>query len=155
MTYTAVIEAPFGHLGIVAPFQVVSRIEFLDTSVPLVPPEPGSLAEEVACQLQEYFQHSDFRFDLPCRPQGTAFQQRVWQAIADIPPGATVSYGAIAQLLDSSARAVGQACGNNPLPIVIPCHRVLARSGLGGFNHSSAEQTLFIKFWLLRHEQQR
>ncbi|EEG09435.1 methylated-DNA--[protein]-cysteine S-methyltransferase [Pseudogulbenkiania ferrooxidans] len=155
MSYTAVIAAPFGHLGIVAPFQVVSRIEFLDASVPLLSPEPGSLAEEVERQLQEYFRHPGFHFDLPCRPQGTPFQQRVWQAIASLPSGATVSYGAIAQQLGSSARAVGQACGNNPLPIVIPCHRVLARSGLGGFNHSSAEQTLSIKFWLLRHEQQR
>lgn len=155
MSYSAIIAAPFGQLGIVAQPEAVSRIVFLDATTPLLMPEPGSLAEEVARQLQAYFLEPAFRFDLPCRPQGTPFQQRVWQEIAAIPPAATVSYGAIAQQLGSSARAVGQACGNNPLPIVIPCHRVLARSGLGGFNHSRAEQTLTIKFWLLRHEQQR
>jgi methylated-DNA-[protein]-cysteine S-methyltransferase len=155
MSYTAVIAAPFGRLGIVTQSEAVTRIEFLEAETPLLTPHSGSLAEEVVRQLQAYFLDPAFRFDLPCGAQGTPFQQRVWQAIAAIPPAATVSYGTIAQQLNSSARAVGQACGNNPLPIVIPCHRVLARSGLGGFNHSLAEQTLSIKFWLLRHEQQR
>jgi methylated-DNA-[protein]-cysteine S-methyltransferase len=101
-------------------------------------------------QLQDYFDGSRTGFDLPLAPHGTAFQQRVWAALAAIPPGETRSYGEIALALGSSARAVGQANGANPIPILIPCHRVTAARGvLGGYSGGEGAGT---KRWLLDHE---
>lgn len=86
-------------------------------------------------QLQAYFDGERNRFDLPLAPFGTAFQQRVWAALQAIPPGETRSYGELAHELGSVARAVGQANGRNPIPIIIPCHRVVGGGGaLGGYS---------------------
>jgi methylated-DNA-[protein]-cysteine S-methyltransferase len=89
-----------------------------------------------ACdQLEDYFDGMRHKFDLPLAPEGTAFQKRVWMAMQDIPAGATRSYGDIARLIDSAPRAVGQACGRNPIPIFLPCHRVLGSQGsIGGYS---------------------
>jgi methylated-DNA-[protein]-cysteine S-methyltransferase len=89
---------------------------------------------------------------LPLRACGTPFQRRVWAAISAIPPGQTRSYGELARQLGSAARAVGQACGANPFPLIVPCHRVTSAQGLGGFAHSSGGWLLEVKRWLLRHE---
>ncbi|HEX7049748.1 MAG TPA: methylated-DNA--[protein]-cysteine S-methyltransferase [Longimicrobiales bacterium] len=85
----------------------------------------------VAAQLDEYFRGERRAFDLPLRPRGTPFQQRVWRALLDIPYGATISYGALAARVGrpGSARAVGRANGTNPIPIIIPCHRVVGADG--------------------------
>jgi len=86
-------------------------------------------------QLQDYFDGLRSRFDLPLAPHGTAFQQRVWDALRAIPPGETRSYNDVARLLASGPRAVGQANGRNPIPIIIPCHRVVAADGsIGGYS---------------------
>jgi methylated-DNA-[protein]-cysteine S-methyltransferase len=93
------------------------------------------LLDRARAQLEAYFRGERLAFDLPLAPQGTAFQQNVWQALCRIPYGQTWSYAALARRVDSVARAVGQACGANPIPIVIPCHRVLPENGnLGGFS---------------------
>jgi methylated-DNA-[protein]-cysteine S-methyltransferase len=84
--------------------------------------------------------------------QGTPFQQGVWRAMADIPLGQTVSYKTLAQRVDSAPRAVANACGANPLALWVPCHRVVASNGLGGFMQGDA-QGLQIKRWLLQHEE--
>ena len=91
---------------------------------------------------------------MPLRPSGTAFQRRVWEQIAAIPNGQTRSYGRLAKDLKNAPRAVGQACGANWFPLVIPCHRVTAAGGLGGFASSDDENGfhLSVKRWLLRHE---
>ncbi|MET0964601.1 MAG: methylated-DNA--[protein]-cysteine S-methyltransferase, partial [Noviherbaspirillum sp.] len=96
----------------------------------------------------------DFRFELPLATVGTGFQQRVWSAIAAIPRGSVRTYGGIARLLGSAPRAVGQACGANWFPLVVPCHRVVAAGGLGGFSNSddAAGFHLGVKRWLLAHE---
>jgi methylated-DNA-[protein]-cysteine S-methyltransferase len=107
------------------------------------------LAEAVV-QLQDYFDGLRTDFDLPLSPHGTAFQRRVWDALRAIPAGETRSYGDLARLLASSARAIGQANGANPIPILIPCHRVLAAGGvLGGYSGGEGPST---KRWLLEHE---
>ena len=86
-------------------------------------------------QLQDYFDGRAVSFDLPLAPQGSAFQRRVWAALGTLPPGETRSYGELASQLASSARAVGQANAANPIPILIPCHRVVAAAGrLGGYS---------------------
>ncbi|WP_308911022.1 methylated-DNA--[protein]-cysteine S-methyltransferase [Pseudokordiimonas caeni] len=97
--------------------------------------EPTPLLREAKRQLDAYFDGDLTRFDLPFAPEGTPFQKRLWRALSDIPYGETRSYGELATALTSSARAVGTACGRNPLPILIPCHRVLAAGGnMGGYS---------------------
>lgn len=82
------------------------------------------------------------RFDLPLRPQGTAFQQRVWAALLAIPYGETRTYGDLAKDLKTAPRAIGLGCGRNPLPILIPCHRVIASTGgLGGYSGDGGVET--------------
>ncbi len=99
-------------------------------------------------QLREYFACKRREFEVPVDPAGTDFQRQVWQLVAAIPYGKTVSYGSIAQRLGSSARAVGAAVGANPIPIIIPCHRVIGTDGsLTGYGGG-----LRMKIWLLRHE---
>ncbi|MGQ9366298.1 methylated-DNA--[protein]-cysteine S-methyltransferase [Azospirillum sp. ST 5-10] len=100
-------------------------------------------------QLAEYFAGRRIRFALPLNPRGTPFQHRVWQAMAEIPFGRVASYGDLARSLGTAARAVGGACGRNPIPIVIPCHRVVAGAGPGGYSGFGGLDT---KAWLLDHE---
>jgi methylated-DNA-[protein]-cysteine S-methyltransferase len=92
------------------------------------------LLAEAARQLEAYFAGERAAFDLKLRPAGSAFEQRVWAAMQRIPYGKTQRYGELAAAIGSAARAVGGACGRNPIPIVIPCHRVLAKAGLGGYS---------------------
>jgi methylated-DNA-[protein]-cysteine S-methyltransferase len=86
-------------------------------------------------QLEDYFDGRRHFFDLPLAPNGSSFQKKVWAALQRIAYGTTVTYGSLAQTVDSGPRAIGGACGRNPLPILIPCHRVLAANGsLGGYS---------------------
>ena len=103
-------------------------------------------------QLQAYAQSASEQLDLPLKPAGTVFQQRVWTVLRSIPAGQVRTYGEIARELGSSARAVGNACRANPIPLFIPCHRVVAKSGIGGFAGQTAGRELAIKTALLRHE---
>jgi methylated-DNA-[protein]-cysteine S-methyltransferase len=106
-----------------------------------------------ACeQLHAYFDAELTAFDLPLAPVGSPYRQRVWQALCDIPFGATRSYTEIAAVAGGSARSVGQANGTNPIPVIIPCHRVLATTHLGGY---SGGDGLSTKRWLLAHEYPR
>jgi methylated-DNA-[protein]-cysteine S-methyltransferase len=108
------------------------------------------LLRAAVSQLQDYFDGSRAAFDLPLQPTGTPFQQRVWAALCAIPPGETRGYGELARALGSAARAIGQASGANPIPILIPCHRVLGAHGaLGGYSGGEGPAT---KSWLLDHE---
>ena len=86
------------------------------------------------------------------RLAGSKHQLDVWQAMRDIDPGGTLTYGDIARIIGSNARAVGAACGKNPLPIFVPCHRIVAANGLGGFMGGRRDDPLAIKRWLLTHE---
>lgn len=112
--------------------------------------EPTALLVEAAAQITAYFEGTRQSFDLPlAMPAQGGFQQRFLQALIDIPFGQTVTYGDLAATLGAPAQAIGQACGGNPLPIVIPCHRVLGASGLGGYSGAGGIET---KVALLRHE---
>jgi len=122
----------------------VARIAWSDHEAgdPQEPPGETPLLAEAAQQLGEYFAGTRRNFDLPLDPAGTPFQRRVWTEMARIPFGATESYGALARKTGSVARAVGGACGANPIPIVIPCHRVVAEGGgLGGFSGGTGPAT--------------
>lgn len=150
-SFAAILPAPFGTLGVLASAERLFTLAFLAPGTVLSAPT-SPLLEQVAAQLDAYYANPRHRFELPIEARGSDFRLRVWQALLDIPSGHTSTYGELARRLGSSARAVGQALGDNPLPIVIPCHRVLAAHGLGGFNHACDGHALDVKRWLLRHE---
>ncbi|MEK7758531.1 MAG: methylated-DNA--[protein]-cysteine S-methyltransferase, partial [Pseudomonadota bacterium] len=148
--YAAVIAAPFGRLGIHAQ-EALTSIDFVSTRIPLQPPRTP-LARQVCEQLKAYFADPHTRFDLPLVPDGTPFQQRAWRALQRIPSGTARTYGELARTLKSAPRAVGGACRANPIPIVVPCHRVIAANGPGGFMGATGGRAMDIKRWLLEHE---
>jgi methylated-DNA-[protein]-cysteine S-methyltransferase len=131
--------------------QRVTQISYLPASVDSQAPR-NPLAERAARQLERYREDPDARFDLPLHVEGTPFQRRLWHALCEIPRGKTLTYGELARRLGGEARAVGQACGDNRLPIVIPCHRVVAANGIGGFAHATGGYLVEAKRWLLAHE---
>lgn len=149
--YQAKWQAPFAVLGIGTSGELLTDIEYLPVGAPTLAPL-DRLAERVCRQLERYVDDPAYRFDLPFDFRGTEFQCKVWRAIVSIPPGSTRSYSQIARLLRTAPRAVGNACGANRLPIVIPCHRVVGARGLGGFMRSRDGFPLDIKKWLLEHE---
>ena len=150
--YAAKIATPFAVIGIQICAQKLVRLEYLAPNVPTHPPQ-DALAREVCRQIRAYQADPLHRFDLPCEAEGTTFQKRVWREIARIPSGKSRSYGELASILKSAPRPVGGACGSNPIPLIVPCHRVVAANGqLGGFMHSRDPLPLSIKRWLLAHE---
>jgi methylated-DNA-[protein]-cysteine S-methyltransferase len=146
------MAVPFGAIGICTQGSRISTIDFLPRGTPAREPR-NELAGRACEQLARYLKHPDFEFDLPLNSVGTPFQRSVWQTIRAIPPGATLTYGEIAKRLNTAPRAVGQACGANPYPVVVPCHRVVASGAeLGGFAHSREGWLPGVKRWLLAHE---
>ncbi len=149
--YQAVVAAPGFCLGVRCDGDEVTAIDFLEPRPEVAPRTP--LAREAVRQIRAYLADPRSPFGLPLRPQGTTFQRRVWERIAAIPSGETCSYGEVAQTLRSGPRAVGGACGANPYPLVVPCHRVVAAGGaLGGFARNRGGFLLDVKRWLLQHE---
>ena len=149
--YDVVIAFPRMQVAVRVRDERVTDIVYLPPSAPVVSPKTW-LAEKATRQLQAYLADPDTRFDLPLRVEGTPFQRRLWAALCEIPRGKTVTYGALARQLGAEARSVGQACGDNRLPIVIPCHRVVAANGIGGCAHATGGYLLEAKRWLLAHE---
>jgi methylated-DNA-[protein]-cysteine S-methyltransferase len=138
------VESPVGRLSITEANGAVVRIAWTDHQAGDARAQPGEtpLLSRAAQQLGEYFAGARRDFDLPLDPAGTPFQRRVWAEMARIPFGATESYGALARKTGSVARAVGGACAANPIPIVIPCHRVVGGGGaLGGFSGGAGPTT--------------
>jgi methylated-DNA-[protein]-cysteine S-methyltransferase len=149
--YQAIIAAPGFCLGLRCDADTITAIDYLPPCAELPPISP--LAREAARQLRAWIKNPRFEFGLPLAPAGTHFQRKVWTQIAAIPPGQTRSYGEVAAAIHSGPRAVGNACGANPYPIVVPCHRVIAaKQRLGGFARQRGGFLLDIKRWLLAHE---
>lgn len=151
MNYDALINTPFGAIAISAHANQLA-IELLTESTSSE--NKQSTNPQVAkayTQIMQYLAQPDSGFDLSYMPHGTSYQQRVWQAIASIPFGQTRTYGQLARQIGSGPRAVANACGANQLPLIIPCHRVVAQNGLGGFMQSKLDG-LRVKKWLLAHE---
>jgi methylated-DNA-[protein]-cysteine S-methyltransferase len=133
-------DSPVGRLLLAASREALTRVHFQAGPCALRPPphwrREAALFAPALAQLEEYFAGLRRTFELPLAPQGTAFQRAVWQALREIPYGQTVSYGELARRLGlvAGARAVGLANGANPLPIIVPCHRVIGADGsLTGF----------------------
>ena len=142
------LNSPIGWLRLTANEHALERIDFSE--------EPGTTAtrseilQEAVRQLNEYFSGSRLTFDLPLHLQGTPFQQQVWSALLQVPYGQTASYKDIAQAIGKprAVRAVGMANGRNPIPIIVPCHRIIGADGqLVGYSSG-----LWRKEWLLKHE---
>jgi methylated-DNA-[protein]-cysteine S-methyltransferase len=151
--YDVVLAFPRMKVAVATRDECVAQIRYLPpTAVELAP--RNALAERTARQLERYRDDADAPFDLPLAIEGTPFQRSVWEAMRVIPRGRTRTYGELARELGGEARAVGQACGDNHLPIVIPCHRVVAADGIGGFAHASGGYLIEAKRWLLLHEAQ-
>jgi methylated-DNA-[protein]-cysteine S-methyltransferase len=151
MKYQACFPTPFAVLGILCAEDTVTGIDFLASDALPYPPH-GSMAEAACSALKRYLKNPHCTFDLSLVPQGTPFQLRVWAALRLIPAGQTMTYAQLASLVGSGARAVANACGANPIPILIPCHRVVSVNGLGGFMRGREGASLDIKRWLLDHE---
>lgn len=144
-----------GQLSFNTPIGIMSAFDEDDHIVAIewgrVPePDPSPLTEEAARQLKAYFEGSLKDFDLPVNPAGSEFQRAVCFEMCKIPYGEKRTYGDIAKILGQPAQAVGGACGGNPIPIVIPCHRVVGADGsMTGFSGGEGVET---KVWLLQHE---
>jgi methylated-DNA-[protein]-cysteine S-methyltransferase len=154
--FTQYYQSPVGRLEISANQQAIVSIHFADAQKkpgPGKPPTPESCAPIEQCiqELTEYFSGDRRIFTVPFKLEGTEFQQRAWQALTTIPYGQTITYGQQAVRLNNpkAARAVGLCNGNNPIVLIVPCHRVIGSNGsLTGFGGD-----LWVKRWLLDHEQ--
>lgn len=147
-----VTQSPIGPLKITVDDGFLTEIAWFNSAEPTPQPSKDQhpLLDQVEAALTEYFLSTNSHWSLPIRLHGTEFQKQVWQALTDIPPGKTASYADIAATIGKPAavRAVGAAIGKNPIPIVIPCHRVIGSNGaLTGFSGG-----LDKKKWLLKHE---
>lgn len=111
-----------------------------------------TVSKNILLQLKNYISSAIAFHAVSLAPQGTVFQKSVWNELSKIPMGETRTYGEIANKLNSSARAVGNACRKNPIQIIIPCHRVISATGLGGYAGETQGEQLDIKRWLLIHE---
>jgi methylated-DNA-[protein]-cysteine S-methyltransferase len=141
--FRVTVNGPFGPMTVTEEGGRLTRLDWQSN-----PGHPSPLLDEAARQLTAYFMGTLTRFDLPL-DWGTGLHERVRRAMAAIPFGETRSYGQIAKQVAAPAQAVGQACGANPLPILIPCHRILGARTLGGFSAPGGVET---KVALLRHE---
>ena len=150
--YWTTLHTPIGDLLIEASETAVTRIFFEnEAAAPESKPQLNDVLREAKAQLAEYFAGTRTSFTFPIQAAGTEFQQAVWKELLKIKYGATSTYGKLAKAIHrpiTAARGVGQACGHNPLPIVVPCHRVLGKTGsLTGFGGGT-----WRKDWLLRLE---
>lgn len=149
--FDAVVRLSFGLVGVRTRDAAVAEISFLNGE-PQSRSPANALAQRLVDQLRAYCVDASTPIDVPLLIEGTDFQRRVWREISRIPAGSTATYGELARRLNGAARAVGQACGDNRLPLAIPCHRVIAATGLGGFAHRRGGAYAAIKRWLLLHE---
>lgn len=148
--FDVMIIAPFGAVGVKTQSDYVVGIQLFPTRQK-TREVMSAYAQNVSHQIAQYFMQADTRFDILYATSGTPFQKRVWEAISAIPVGGVLTYTELAEKVGSGPRAVANACGANQLPLIIPCHRVVAKNGLGGFMQR-VEGGLTIKKWLLAHE---
>jgi methylated-DNA-[protein]-cysteine S-methyltransferase len=150
--FAAKLGTPFAVLGIRVSGSALTGVEYLPLSERTMAPT-HALAERTCRQIERFLDDPMFRFTLPLAPAGTAFRRRVWDALPAIPVGESRTYGEIARQLSSAPRAIGGACGANPIALIIPCHRVVgSRGSLGGFMGVTEGNPIDIKRWLLTHE---
>ena len=140
------VDSPFGPLALVSEGGALTRLGWGRAARE----DESNLLTQAAAELAAYFAGDPYDFELPVAPEGTVHDRKVWRAMRDIPPGETRTYGEIARAIGSGAQAVGNACGRNPIPIIVPCHRIVAANGaIGGYSGQGGAAT---KRFLLRLE---
>ncbi len=152
--YQATLESPLGMIGIRTNEEKITHLVYLLKNHALIKPATY-IAKEAVVQLQCYFADPTYPFQLALQIKGTPFQEKLWHHLLTIPVGATYTYGEIAKALNSNPRAVGNACRVNPLPIFVPCHRIVAQDGIGGYTGETSGIEIDRKRWLLTHENTR
>lgn len=150
--FSAIVPAPFGAIGIRSTGDLLQELSYLPPQYK-AKPATDKLSRKVAAQLAAYLKNPDSVFDLDLPDVGTEHQRKVWSVINAIPRGTVLTYGEVAHKIRSAPRAVGQACGANGFPLIIPCHRVTATGGIGGFARHDGGFHQSVKRWLLQHEQ--
>jgi len=146
-----VMDSPVGRLAIKTDAGKLIEVEYgVRQQVTQTLADP--FHQRIKQQIDAYFAQPTRQFSLPLALRGTPFQQKVWAALLNIPVSQTVSYGELASRLHTSARAIGNACRANPVPLVVPCHRVVAKNGIGGFSGATHGKQIDRKRWLLQHE---
>ena len=150
--YQASIKTPFAHLGIMIIDNKLAAIDFIESKKEIKPADDSAV--NVCNQIMRYLDNprANESFDIACSYSTTPFQNKVWSELKKIPCGKLVTYGELAKKLGTSARAVGNACRQNPVPVVVPCHRVVSATGIGGYAGDTGGELLKIKSWLLKHE---
>ena len=134
MKAQTVFSSPLGMLEITEEDGELVSILFVSSSTPPTPPSTPLLSKAKK-EMEEYFRGERSSFTLPLSPKGTPFQEKVWRELLKIKYGERISYGEIGERIGSKAyRAIGNACGKNPIPLIIPCHRVVGKNNLGGFS---------------------
>ncbi|TQV76779.1 methylated-DNA--[protein]-cysteine S-methyltransferase [Aliikangiella marina] len=150
MIETFIIQSPVGGLKMTLESERLKTIEFSGQTQSKAP--VSKVAKIIQRQLLNYFDRPQAKFEIDIMGQGTDFQRRVWDALNQIPCGQVMTYGEMAEKLGTSARAIGNACRRNPTPIVVPCHRIVAANGLGGFAGAVQGELPTIKQRLLQIE---
>lgn len=149
--FAAVMVTPIGKLGLNIDAGKLSGLQFLPENTPVLINKDSAINKIVA-NIKQYFCDPKVIFNIPIDTTGTLLQQKIWQELQNIPVGQTRTYGEVAKIVGTSPRIVGNACRRNPIPLIIPCHRVLAKAGLGGYFGVDQEHFLQTKRWLLAHE---
>jgi methylated-DNA-[protein]-cysteine S-methyltransferase len=142
---------PFGYAVVRATSRELESIDLVARPVAESEIVPMVLSE-ARRQMLAYLEDSAWQFNLPMRTMGTPYQQRVWASLRNIPASRVKTYGQLAAELSSGPRAIAMACRSNEFPLIVPCHRVVAMRGLGGYAGHSDGHMLDIKRWLLTHE---
>jgi methylated-DNA-[protein]-cysteine S-methyltransferase len=151
-TWSAKLRTPFAVLALVADERGLAELHYRPRDEDEQAPT-NAIAQQAVRELERYVADPQYRFTVPLAPRGSAFQRRVWDALRAIPVGESRTYGEIAHAVGSAPRPVGQACGANPIALIVPCHRVVgSRGALGGFMHRTSDDAVGVKRWLLEHE---
>jgi len=154
--YDFLYDSPTGKLGVCIDAESITKVIWLEQDVlessTLSSSKPANkkLKKKIVSALDDYFKSGLIDTEISLCPEGTLFQKKVWQALKRIPSGTVKTYGDVAKELKTSSRAVGQACRRNNIPLFIPCHRVVAAQGIGGF--MGGYRHVERKRWLLQHE---
>ncbi|KMT65229.1 methylated-DNA--[protein]-cysteine S-methyltransferase [Catenovulum maritimum] len=152
----ALMTTPIGLIAVKNTQDALIGIELQADKMPYSVSGENNLTAEIVAQINAYFAGELQIFDLPIYASGTNFQTKVWQQLKNIDYGHVLTYGEFAKTIETSARAIGGACRHNPIPIVIPCHRIVAANGIGGYSGQwRLGQKVDVKRWLLTHEQKQ
>ena len=151
MNTHTIINTPFGPITLSASEYYLQGIDLFNIQTDAVF-QISLITQQLSQELKDFFIQAHNNWSIPLMYSGTDFQQKVWQYLRTIPIGETRSYSEVAKAINSSARAVGNACRANPFPIVVPCHRVVSTSGLGGFAGKIDGHEMTVKQWLIDHE---